>query len=79
MFKLAADPKRWMSVTAPVEASVRWNPACLIRNVAMTRWTICKTGASSWGETGTLPDLPRLGECDLVPELVCCVAIYVKI
>ena len=22
---------------------------CLIRNVAMTRWTICKTGARIWG------------------------------
>jgi hypothetical protein len=28
MFKIAADPKRWMSVTAPVEASVRWSPVC---------------------------------------------------
>jgi hypothetical protein len=34
-----------INVTAPVWASVRWSPACWIRNVAMTRWTICKTGA----------------------------------
>jgi hypothetical protein len=28
---LAADPKRWISVTAPVWASARWSPACWIR------------------------------------------------
>ena len=38
MFRLAAEPKRWMSVTAPVSASRRFSPACLARNVAMTRW-----------------------------------------
>ncbi|MGH8773511.1 MAG: hypothetical protein ACREV2_20400 [Burkholderiales bacterium] len=33
--RLAAEPKRWMRVTAPVFASVRLSPACWIRNVAM--------------------------------------------
>ena len=49
MLRFAADPKRWISVTAPVWASARWSPACWIRNADMTRWTICKTGESSWG------------------------------
>ena len=30
---VAADPKRWMRVTAPVCAAVRFKPACLIRDV----------------------------------------------
>jgi hypothetical protein len=34
--RLAAEPKRWMSVTAPVAASLRLTPVCLIRCVAMT-------------------------------------------
>jgi Response regulator receiver domain len=28
IFKLAAEPKRWISVTAPVLAAVRFSPAC---------------------------------------------------
>jgi len=33
----ATLPKRWISVTAPVWAALRENPAFLIRCVAMTR------------------------------------------
>src|SRR5258706_9103056 len=51
MFRLAAEPKRWMRVTAPVAASLRLTPASLIRCVAITRWMICNTGASSSGCT----------------------------
>jgi len=29
MLRLAADPKRWISVTAPVWASARWSPRLL--------------------------------------------------
>ena len=35
MFRLAAEPKRWMRVTAPVAASLRLTPASLIRCVAI--------------------------------------------
>ena len=45
--KLAAEPKRWMRVMAPVLACLRLTCACLMRNVGMTRWMICNTGASS--------------------------------
>ena len=36
-FKFSALPKRWISVTAPVRAVLRVNPAFLIRWPAMTR------------------------------------------
>ena len=38
IFKLAVEPKRWMSVTAPVPAWRRFSPACLIRKVDSTHW-----------------------------------------
>ena len=37
MFKLAAEPNHWMSVTAPALAMARLSPAYLSRNPAMTR------------------------------------------
>jgi hypothetical protein len=40
---LAARSALSMSVIAPVWAAVRFSPACLIKNVAMTRWTICSS------------------------------------
>jgi hypothetical protein len=46
---VAAEPIGFLSVTAQLGASVRLSPACWIRNVEMTLWMICKTGASSWG------------------------------
>jgi len=44
------EQQRWIGhdQRVPVAASVRLSPAPLIRYVAMTRWTICNTGASSW-------------------------------
>src|ERR1700694_3210235 len=51
MFRLAAEPKRWMRVTAPVAAALRLMPTCLIRCVAITGWMIGNTGASSSGWT----------------------------
>jgi hypothetical protein len=36
-FKFGALPKRWISVTAPVRAVLRMNPAFWIRCPAMTR------------------------------------------
>ena len=48
--EIAADPKRCISVTAPLWASARLSPACLIRNDAITRWEmIRKTGVSNSG------------------------------
>jgi hypothetical protein len=44
-----AQPKRWMSVTTPVCASVRLKPACLIRKVEMARLIPCDTGDSRCG------------------------------
>ena len=38
MLRFAADPKRWIRVTAPVAACERFSPACLIRNAEMARW-----------------------------------------
>ena len=49
MFRLAAEPKRWMRVTAPVSAEARFRPACLSRNPAMTRWTIRSTADTILG------------------------------
>src|ERR1700674_6009060 len=37
MFRLAAEPKRCITVTAPVSAAVRFTPACLSRNLAIPR------------------------------------------
>jgi hypothetical protein len=37
MFKLSADPNRWIRVTAPVRFVLRLTPAFLIKYVAMTR------------------------------------------
>ncbi len=48
-FKLPADPKRCMRVTAPLWACDRFSPACLIRKDEMARLTTCKTGESRWG------------------------------
>ena len=44
MFRLSADPNRWMSVTAPVlapEATV--NPVFLMRYVEIARYTTPRT------------------------------------
>ena len=37
MFRLAAEPKRCITVTSPVSAAVRFRPGCLSRNLAITR------------------------------------------
>ena len=37
MLRLAAEPKRCITVTAPVSAAMRFTPACLSRNLAITR------------------------------------------
>ena len=47
--KIGGRADRFLRVTAPVAAWVRFSPACLIRNPEMTRWTICKTGVRSSG------------------------------
>ena len=49
MFKLAAEPKRWISVTAPLSASPALRPACLSRWRVITLCTTCSTGVSSLG------------------------------
>jgi hypothetical protein len=49
MLRLAAEPISFLKVTAEVAASERLSPACLIRNVEMTRWRICKTRVRSSG------------------------------
>ncbi len=47
MFRLAAEPKRWMRVTAPVAASVRSMPAWWMRWVVSARWITRNTCASN--------------------------------
>ena len=49
MFRLAADPKRWVSVTAPLSALSAFRPACLSRKQVSTRCTTGSTGVSSCG------------------------------
>ena len=49
MFKLAADPKRWISVTAPLLTSAAFSPACWSKTRVSTRCTTCSTGVSSLG------------------------------
>jgi len=49
MFKLAAEPKRWMSVTLPASAAFRFKPACLSRKRVMTRCTMRSTEVSNSG------------------------------
>jgi hypothetical protein len=53
MFKLAADPKRWISVTAPLSASSALAPACPSRWRVMTRCTTCSTGVTSLGRAAS--------------------------
>ena len=47
--RLAAEPTRWMRVTAPVWAWECAKPACVIRKVDVARWMICNTGKSRGG------------------------------
>ena len=49
MFKLAAEPKRWISVTAPPWPSSASSPARSSRWRLSTRWTTCSTGVTSSG------------------------------
>ena len=49
MFRYAADPKRWMSVTAPLSASSVLRPACPSRWRVITRRTTCSTGVTCLG------------------------------
>jgi hypothetical protein len=49
MFSLAAEPKRWIKVTAPLSASLDSSPARSIRNRVSTRCTTCRTGVSGVG------------------------------
>lgn len=62
MLRLAAEPKRCISVTAPVSAAVRFRPACLSRNLAMTRWMMRSTGVSNsgWAATEYAAETARL-------------------
>ena len=49
MLRLAADPKRWISVTAPLSASSALSPAWPSRWRVITRCTTCSTGVTSSG------------------------------
>ena len=49
MLKFAADPKRWISVTAPLSTSSALRPACPSKWRLITRCTTCSTGVTSLG------------------------------
>ncbi len=49
MLRLAADPKRWISVTAPLWPSSALSPAAPSRWRVSTRCTTCSTGVTSSG------------------------------
>lgn len=40
-----------MRLAAPVSATLRFSPACLIEKLTMARWMICNTGAMCPTET----------------------------
>jgi len=49
MLRLAAEPKRWISVTAPLSASPAVSPACPSSWRVITRCTTFSTGVTSLG------------------------------
>ena len=55
MLRLSADPNRWISVTAPLRAVLRVNPAFLIRCVDM-RYTMPSTWPTGSWRTGNATD-----------------------
>jgi hypothetical protein len=55
MLRLAADPKRWISVTAPLSASSSFRPAWWVALSSIRAWVCASVGVSGFSHSAGLP------------------------